>query len=447
MAAKKDSPQVKADKADARRLKIPYKEYLVSVADANKLLKEQNNLVDKLQKKGIEATSRIREQGTLQATLNGSKLEEKLIAEKLESLKGKDLTQKDVDGIKQQVTQQKKLGTAVNQMLPGAVGFATGIEDAAEGMSGLLGPAAMVAAIFVALAKLALGYAKAVADTRKELGVSVATATKLNAQNRLLGLQAKLYGLEIEDIKNAQAAIRKDLGASVQEAANLSMNFARTAAATGQTSEELTTTLSLMESISSSSRDVLLNQIRTNAAMIEAAGIAPALVMKDIAQNAEFFASFAKDGGKNLIGAGIAARKLGLDMSTVKDISESLLDFESSIEASMAASMLLGRQINTDKARQLAFTGDQEGLMKEIQRLVGSEAEFTKMNYVQRQALAKSVGMNVEGLARIVRNNTAGGTSAAVGAAMGGSGGNPLLGPTNEINENIRGLRKDMRDR
>ena len=94
MAAKKDSPQVKADKADARRLKIPYKEYLVSVADANKLLKEQNNLVDKLQKKGIEATSRIREQGTLQATLNGSKLEEKLIAEKLESLKGKDLTQR-----------------------------------------------------------------------------------------------------------------------------------------------------------------------------------------------------------------------------------------------------------------------------------------------------------------------------------------------------------------
>ena len=48
-----------------------------------------------------------------------------------------------------------------------------------------------------------------------------------------------------------------------------------------------------MESISSSSREVLLNQIRTNAAMIEAAGVAPALVKRALAENAGFFASFA----------------------------------------------------------------------------------------------------------------------------------------------------------
>jgi hypothetical protein len=280
----------------------------------------------------------------------------------------------------------------------------------------------MAAAIFVALAKLALGYAKAVADTRKELGVSVATAAKLNAQNRILGLQAKLYGLEIEDVKNAQAAIRQDLGASVQEAANLSVSFARTSAATGQTSEDLAKTLSVMESISSSSREVLLNQLRTNAAMIEAAGVAPALVMKDIAQNAEFFAQFAKDGGMNIINAGVAARKLGLEMSAVAGISESLLDFESSIEKQMEASMLLGRQINLDKARQLALSGDQEGVMKEILKAVGGEAEFNKMNVIQRKALAGSVGVNVEQLSRLVRNNTAGGTSAAIGAAAGAGG-------------------------
>jgi len=262
---------------------------------------------------------------------------------------------------------------------------------------------------------------KAITDTRKELGVSAITAAKITAQNKLLGMSAKKYGLDVEDIKEAQTAIRKDLGASVQESVSLSMNFARTAAATGQTSDELSGTLSIMESISSASRDVLLSQIKTNAAMIEAAGVAPSLVMKDIATNSEFFAEFAKDGGKNLIAAGTAARKLGLDMSTVKGITESLLDFETSIEASMTASLLLGRQINTDKARQLAFTGDQEGLMKEIQRLVGSEAEFTRMSYIQRQSLAKSVGVSVEQLSRLVRNNTAGGTAGAVGAAVAGA--------------------------
>ena len=36
-------------------------------------------------------------------------------------------------------------------------------------------------------------------------------------------------------------------------------------------------------------------------------------------------------------------------MSAVSSITESLLDFETSIEKSMEASMLLGRSINTDK--------------------------------------------------------------------------------------------------
>ena len=116
--------------------------------------------------------------------------------------------------------------------------------------------------------------------------------------------------------------------------------------------------------------------------------------------------------------AGTAARKLGLDMSAVASITDSLLDFESSIEASMEASMLLGREINTDRARMLAIQGDQEGMMEEVLRQVGGEAEFNKMNVLARRSLAKSVGVNVEQLSRLVRNNQAGTTGAAVGAAM-----------------------------
>ena len=259
------------------------------------------------------------------------------------------------------------------------------------------------------------------AETRKDLGVSAVTAAKLQVKFKQLGFQAKTFGLDIEDVKNAQRAILSDLGASVREATDLSLSFARTAAATGQSSEDLAKTLSVMESMSDLSREILLNQIRTNAAMIEAAGVAPALVMKDIATNAEFFAQFAKDGGMNIINAGVAARKLGLEMSAVASISESLLNFETSIEAQMNASLLLGRQINLDRARQLALAGDQEGVMQEILKQVGGEAEFNKMNVIQRKALAQSVGVNVEQLSRLVRNNTAGATGAAAGAAAAGA--------------------------
>ena len=177
--------------------------------------------------------------------------------------------------------------------------------------------------------------------------------------------------------------------------------------------------------------------------MIEAQGVAPGLVMRDIAANAEFFAEFAKDGGKNLIMAGTAARKLGLDMSAVADATNSLLEFESSIESSMEASLLLGRQINLDKARQLAFTGDQEGMMREILKQVGGEAEFTRMTYLQRQSLAKSVGVSVEQLSRLVRNNTAGGTAGAVGAAMGG-GRSQEISLLESMDRSMRTVAKEM---
>ena len=109
-------------------------------------------------------------------------------------------------------------------------------------------------------------------------------------------------------------------------------------------------------------------------------------------------------------------------MSSVVGITESLLDFETSIEKQMEASVLLGRNINLDKARQLALAGKQDQMMGEILKQVGGEAEFNKMNVIQRKALAESVGVNVEQLSRLVRNNTAGGTAGAVNSAMGSQG-------------------------
>ena len=290
---------------------------------------------------------------------------------------------------------------------PGVFRMAEGAKQAAESFDLLSKSPMGILGIVVAIGAALVKVAGQVAETRKELGVSVVTAGKLLIANKALGVAAKGFGLELQDVEEAQKAILSDLGGSVDEAIKLSLSFARTAAASGMTSDELGTTLSIMESISSASRDVLLNQIRSNAAMIEAAGVAPALVMEDIAQNAEFFATFAKDGGQNLIAAGTAARKLGLDMSAVASITEGLLNFEQSIEASMMASQLLCRQINLDRARQLALVDDQEGMMREILKQVGGEAEFTKLVGVQRKALADAVGVSVEQLSRLVRNNQA----------------------------------------
>ena len=420
---------------------VTFEEFKKASADATAQIKEQEKFAQKLTSRFETLTDALKEQGTIASQLNGNTLERQLIAEAIKNAEGdiNKITKEQLSDIKKQVNDQKKLGTAVNQIVPGAISFAENIEDAARGLSGLLGPAALAVAIFTALAKLALDFSKNIAETRKDLGVSAITAAKLQGEFKLLGLRARAFGLDIEDVKNAQRAILSDLGASVREATDLSLSFARTAAATGQSSEDLAKTLSVMESMSDLSREILLNQIRTNAAMIEAAGVAPALVMRDIAQNAEFFAKFARDGGQNIIDAGVAARKLGLELSAVNSISESLLDFETSIEKQLEASLLIGRQLNLDRARQLALAGDQEGVVEEIRRQVGGEAEFNRLNVIARQKLADAVGVNVEQLSRIVRNNTA----ASVGAAAGAAGDSGLGSKVDETNSILRsGFRK-----
>ena len=81
--------------------------------------------------------------------------------------------------------------------------------------------------LLIIIAKKMIDFANATMDTRKELGLSFKESAKLTAQTEALGFAAKVYGLDVSNIKAAQTAIRGELGLSVQEAANLSLQFAK----------------------------------------------------------------------------------------------------------------------------------------------------------------------------------------------------------------------------
>ena len=106
-------------------------------------------------------------------------------------------------------------------------------------------------------------------------------------------------------------------------------------------------------------------------------------------------------GGDNLAKAAIAARKLGLNLSTVDKIAESIMDIEGSIEREMEASMLIGRQMSLDRARQLVMEGDMIGVLAEVKRQAGGAAEFAKLDFIQRKSLAAAVGLEVSELAKL----------------------------------------------
>lgn len=382
----------KAREEEEKRLKVN--------RDLNKELKKQLESEDDIDKviNGVLKTESLRE-ANLQAMI---KLKQ---AETEEEKKKAQLELKSISA-------QASINASIKDQVAGM--RATAASARAFLSAILANPIMALAAAALILVKHLVDAGKAVLDTRKELGLSLGVSAKLTAQTEALGVSAKVFGGTVEDIRQAQTAIRNELGLSVQEAANLSFQFAKTAATTGQSEEQLAGTLSIMESISSASREALLAQIETTGEILQQKGLAPGDIFKDVADNAEHFASFAKDGGKNIFLAAGAAKKLGLNMSAVAAATESLLDFETSIEKQMEASLLLGRQINLDRARQLALTGDQEGMLQEILKQVGGEAEFNRLNVLQRRALAESVGQSVENLSRLVRNNTATTTAGVV---------------------------------
>ena len=93
------------------------------------------------------------------------------------------------------------------------------------------------------------------------------------------------------------------------------------------------------------------------------------------------------------------AKALGANLEKVEAISQSLLNFESSIASELEAELLTGKDMNLERARMYALNNDIAGVAKEIAGQIGSAANFTKMNVIQQEALAKSVGMTREDLA------------------------------------------------
>lgn len=256
-----------------------------------------------------------------------------------------------------------------------------------------------ITAIAFSFAKDLIGTA---IDFRQELGASAGESLRLSANVNAAEFALTKLGLRAGEAKNFVIAISQEFGNLSEFSQTTANAFAQLSLNTGITGDSAAKLAKSIQIIQGGTLDSNINTIELFGNLAKAAGVAPKLVLEDIASDTESFAKFAKDGGTNLAVAAISARKLGLSLSTVAGIAENLLDFESSIEKQLEASVLLGRQINLDKARELALSGDLAGLAEEVKNQVGSQADFEAMNVVQRKALADSIGVSVADLGKMI---------------------------------------------
>ena len=122
-------------------------------------------------------------------------------------------------------------------------------------------------------------------------------------------------------------------------------------------------------------------------------------VIEEVAQTDGQLAANYANNPKLIAKAVMQTRKLGLSLKQAAKMASGLLDFESSISKEMEAEMLIGRDLNLDRARALALQGDAAGAAAAIAEEVGTIEDFNNINVIQQQALAEAAGMTADELA------------------------------------------------
>ena len=131
------------------------------------------------------------------------------------------------------------------------------------------------------------------------------------------------------------------------------------------------------------------------------------VVMQDVLSTSEDITLSMGNSSKEITKAAAAARGLGLNLERVDEIAGTLMNFEDSIGAELEAQLLTGKDINLSKARELAMNNDLAGLSEELKKNGASAAEFAGMNRIQQEALAKSLGMSRQELAKSIMTQEA----------------------------------------
>jgi len=224
---------------------------------------------------------------------------------------------------------------------------------------------------------------KAALNVNQELrsqGVSIEKA--YDAATALVGAFSNVQTVTQDQIK-AVAQLNSNLGVTNDNAAGF---------------------LQKMESVGGLTEKQSIGMAGLAAGAAKAAGVPLDKVMHDVANASDTTLAMMKGNVRQMTLAAIQAQRMGVSLEKTANAARGLLNFQESVDSEMEASVLLGKNLNLNYARQLSFQGDIAGAQKEIVNQVRSMGEFSKMNVFQQEALAKATGYSVADLTSMLKN-------------------------------------------
>ena len=236
------------------------------------------------------------------------------------------------------------------------------------------------------LLKIGLDFSQELADIRNSFGISRKEAVGLRNEASKIASETGNTAIQSKDVLKtitelnksfgtASTILRDDIVAEMSKLGKLTdmsaesqANFARFANMSGKNAAVITK--ETRRAVVNAEQEKGL-RLDINKTLDEAGKI-----------NGQIAAQL--DGNVTKIASAVAvAKQFGMTLEGVAAAGAQLLNFETSISNELEAELLIGKQINLERARLAALTGDYETLTKEINKNIGDFGDFTKMNVLQ----------------------------------------------------------------
>ena len=371
----------------------PTKESINIANDLKKALKALQSTTDDVNS-GLSSALGIEEDinGVVNEILNskktGLKVEENIGKAAVERVKLQSKLLKFTDDQLQSVY---KLGTGFTNLVKNARAFISVL---------LANPFVAIGAAILAAGKFLFGLVKDAQELRREFGFSVVEATKLTGAIKAATLASKGFLLEADDVENTFKALARTFGQVNLQTVGFSLELTRAARNIGLGNEEAVELLATVSAATGQSKDLALNTIETIASLARAEGVAPGVIFKDLANSSDAFASSIGRGERNLIKAAAAARKVGLEFSSIVDFGDQLLNVTDRLEKEQTLSIITGRQIRLDRVAILTS----QGRIAEAQRELATQLRAVQgLSAQQVRFAAQQVGLDVNALLKLVQ--------------------------------------------
>jgi len=259
------------------------------------------------------------------------------------------------------------------------------------------------------IVKAVLAIDTQVTNLSRSLGVSYDSAKSMRNEMESFAKEANDGFTTVARLSKAQADLTEQLGIAVDFGKEETQQFAKLTELVGLSADEAGKLASFSASAGMSTEDYVKD--------VRAAGFAAQQANKIHISDKQLLQSISKlsagilvkfqGNPKALADAVVQAKKFGLTLEQVDKTGESLLNFETSIENELKAELITGKQLNLERARAAALTGDQATLMQEVASQAGSLAEFQDMNVIAQKSLAEAFGMSSDEMADMLMKQEA----------------------------------------